>query len=594
MLEEKQTLCVVDFGPFRLDESARVLLRRNDIVPLAVKAFEILAYLVRHHGKVISKEALMKHVWPDCFVEENNLSQNVSALRRALSDDPEKPKYIETIPRRGYRFIGEIREQPSVNAATPETPAPPATTNATRASRVKSLAVLPFQCFGGGSAAEFLDIGLADALITKLSNVEQIEVRPTGSILRYKGAAPDWVKAGSELNVDALLHGCVQLSGDKVRVTVQLVAAADGITLWAGQFDEPFTDIFTVEDSISQQVVRTLVIRLSKEERQRLTQRSTSNPEAHQAYLRGRHFWNRRTESDLQKSVRCFQEAVAHDPGYALAYAGMADSFTVLGGYGILSPDESYKRARAAATQALEIDDRLAEAHTSLGDVAMYYDWRAADAERHYLRAIDLRPDYATAHHFYAWYLVAKGEFSAAAAEMRRAQEIDPLSPMINTTLGLPAYFSGDFDQAIRQISKALELDPNFPQAQIYLGRAYLHSGQRAPGLEAIERAVEPGENRPLILSAFAHALAVNGKTAEAVQLLNQLIALRQTRYVSAYHIATVFSGLGDLEQAMHWLNQAFADRVNQMVILEPDPVWKALRADQRFRELIKRVAFFG
>ena len=585
MLEEKQAQ-FYDFGPFRLDETARVVLRENEVVPLTVKAFEILAHLVRHRGQVVSKEVLIKHVWPDCFVEENNLSQNISALRRALADDPENPKYIETIPRRGYRFVGPVRELQTH-------PVPPIAAAGARVGRIRSLAVLPFQSIGSANV-EFLDVGLADALITKLGNLEQIEVRPTGSILRYKGAAPNWVQAGSELNVDALLHGCVQLSGDKIRVTVQLVAAGDGVTLWAGQFDEAFTDIFSVEDSISQQVARTLMIRLSNEQRERLSHRYTSSPEAHQAYLRGRHFWNRRTEADLQKSVRCFQEAVAHDPSYALAYAGLADSYTVLGGYGVLPPGDSYTRARAAAMQALEIDERLAEAHTSLGDVSMYYDWRAPAAEQRYLRAIELRPDYATAHHFYAWFLIAKGDFAGASAEMQRAQELDPLSPMINTTRGFPDYFAGDFERAITHIQKALDMDPEFALAQVYLGRAYLCSGRHELGLETIRQAARPSEMRPMMLAALGHALAINRKKTEAKEIASQLIALRDTRYVSAYYIASVFAGLGDADRAFEWLERAFEDRVNQMVILHRDPLWARIAEDPRMSGIVRRVGFLG
>ena len=584
-LSDQKSALFYEFGPFRVDETARVLLRGNDVVPLTVKAFEILSHLVKNRGQVIAKENLIRQVWPDCFVEENNLSQGISALRRAFSDDAEHPTYIETIPRRGYRFIAAVRESHTGSSG-------PSTGAANRGPRVKSLAVLPFQSVGSRAGVDFLDVGLADALITRLSNIEQIEVRPTPSIIGYKGAVPGWTQAGSELNVDAVLSGCIQHSGEKVRVTVQLVATSDGTALWAGQFDEAFTDIFTLEDSISQQVARTLMLKLTSEERRRLSHRSTSCAEAHQAYLRGRHYWNRRTEKDLQKSVRCFQEAVDQDPSYALAYAGLADSYTVLGGYGALPPRDSYLRARAAALRALEIDESLAEAHTSLGDVFMYYDWHGPAADHEYRRAIELRPDYATAHHFYAWYLIAKGHFREASNEMRRAQELDPLSPMINTTVGLPSYFAREFDRAILQIEKALEMDPQFSLAHMYLGRAYLYSGRHERAIDLLRTAVRSSEERPMMLAALGHGLARSGNRAEAREILDRLISLSQTRYISPYHIATVFAGLDQADDALDWLNRSYSERVNQMVIMERDPAMDSLRDDRRFSELVARVGF--
>jgi DNA-binding winged helix-turn-helix (wHTH) protein/Tfp pilus assembly protein PilF len=573
-----------DFGPFRLDESARVVLRGNDVIPLAVKAFEILYQLIKNRGSVVSKDILMRSVWPDCFVEENNLSQNISALRRALSDDPEHPKYIETIPRRGYRFVAAIREINPVPARRP--------LNKEGATGIKSLAVLPFQSIGATPSSEFLNVGLADALITKLSNIDQIEVRPTASILGYANAQPGWVQAGAELSVDALIGGCIQQAGEKIRVTVQLIAASDGRTLWAGQFDEAFTDIFTVEDSISQQVTRTLMLRLTSEERRRLSHRHTSSPEAHTAYLKGRHFWNRRTEADLHRSIRCFQEAVDHDPSYALAYAGLADSYTVLGGYSGLHPTEAYPRARAAALRALEIDPNIAEAHTSLGDVFMYYDWRAAESEAEYRKAIELRPDYATAHHFYTWYLMAQRRFDEADAEMRRAVELDPLSPMINTTVGFPAYFARDFERAISHLRKALEMDPYFSLAHTYLGRALLYSGNHARAVEVLRKAVELSEGASLMVAALGNALALTGQASEARELAHALITLRERRYVSAYYIGTIFAGLSDSNESFRWLDLAYKERVNQMVLLPLDPAWDQIRSDPRFDILATRVGF--
>jgi len=580
-----------EFGPFRLESTERVLLRGNDVVPLAVKAFEVLSFLVQNRGRVVAKDALIRHVWPDCFVEENNLSQNISALRRALADDPEHPRYIETIPRRGYRFVGEVTEAGTIPIASAAAPGP-VSVAAPRLPLVKSLAVLPFRWIGSDSGSDFLGLGLADALTTRLGNIDQIEVRPTASVLRYDSQAPDWSSAGRELRVDALLSGCIQRSEDRVRVTVQLVRVQDGATLWAGQFDDPFTDIFSVEDSISQQVSRTLMLKLTGDESRKLSQRHTTNPEAHRAYLRGRYHWNRRTEQDLRKSVRCFQEAVQADPGYALAYVGLADSYSVLGGYSDLPPKEAYTRTRAAAMQALEIDESLAEAHTSLGDVHMYFNWDPAGAEREYRRAIELRPDYATAHHFYAWFLISQGKFEEASAEMRRAQDLDPLSPMINTTVGLPLYFSRRYKEAISHFAQSVEAEPSFDLGYVYLGRAYVHSGKTDQGIAALRQAVALSGGRPVTIGALSHCLAVVGQTAEAIQLVDDLIERAKSRYVSPYYIARIFAGLGDRKKAMQWLECAFEDRSNQLVVLMLDPAWDGFRDSSQLIDLARRVGF--
>jgi len=584
---DPQTLPSYEFGPFRLQPAERVLLRGTDVVPLAVKAFEVLSYLIQNRGRVVAKDALIRHVWPDCFVEENNLTQNISALRRVFADDPEQPKYIETIPRRGYRFVANVREAGESTGSLAKSEAP-----ATRRAQVKSLAVLPFQSIGSDAGPDFLALGMADALITRLGNIEQIEVRPTASVLRYDGHAPDWASAGRDLRVDALLSGCIQRAGDRVRVTVQLIAVEDGTTLWAGQFDDPFTDIFSVEDSISQQVTRTLMLKLSGDESRRLSKRHTVNAEAHQSYLRGRYYWNRRTEQDLRKSVRCFQEAVNLDPSYALAYVGLADSYSVLGGYSDLPPKEAYSLTRAAAMQALEIDETLAEAHTSLGDVFMYLSWDAARAEKEYCRAVELRPDYATGHHFYAWFLMSQGKFAQASAEMKRAQELDPLSPMINTTVGLPLYFARQYPQAISHFEKSVESDPAFDLGFVYLARAYTQCGRHKEAIAALRNAVTISGGRPVTIAGLSNALARAGERKEAIQLRDDLMARAATRYVSPYYIATIFSGLNDRVNAFKWLENAFEDRSNQLVVLGLDPAWDAFREDAKFTALFDRVGF--
>lgn len=580
------------FGPFRLIPGEGVLLRGEEIVPLPVKALAVLSLLVRHRGRVLQKNDLIENVWPDCYVEDNNLTQNISAIRRALGDVLDKPRYIETIPRRGYRFIGKVAELDAVETrdrATPRpSPAPPA------ACRIgTTLGILPFRTMGA-ECADFWGVGMADSLINRLSGIEQIRVRPTASVLRYDGQALDWATAGRELKVDTLLSGCIQRAGGRIRVSVQLVSAHDGMTLWAGQFDDSFTDIFAVEDSISSQVARTLTPKLTGAETRRIARRDTENTEAHRAYLRGRYLWNRRTEEDLRRSIQCFEEAVALDPAYALAYVGLADAYTVLGGYGDLAPQESYPRARAAALHALEIDADLDEAHIPLGDVAMYYDWDASGAEKQYRQALERRPDYATAHHFFAWYLIGKGRFDEAGEEMRRALEIDPLSAIINTQKGLPDYFARRYDRAIASFREALEMHPLFSVGHVYLGRACTQAGRYGEATDTLRKAVDLSHRRPIAVAALSYALAAAGQREEARALLDELKTPAERRYTSPYYIAVACAGLGQRAEALRWLEAAHAERANQLVISAFEPAWDPLRSRSEFAELMARVGFAG
>ncbi len=308
--------------------------------------------------------------------------------------------------------------------------------------------------------------------------------------------------------------------------------------------------------------------------------------------MRGRYYWNRRSEQDLRKSIRSFQEAIDFDPGHALAYVGLADSYTVLGGYSDVAPKEAYPRARAAAIRALEIDPELDEAHIPLGDVLMYYEWDAAGAGKEYRRVLESRPDYATAHHFYAWYLIRRGRFEEAFDEMRRAQDLDPLSPIINAQMGIPLYFEREYGRAIECFRKAIDMDPMFALSYVYLGRAYLQSSMPEQAIAMLRRAEELSPGRPIAVAALSRALAVSGAAVEARRLLHDLLALSNQRYVSPYYVAVVFAGLDDREGTFEWLEKAYQDRCNQLVTAAFDPVWDGVRGSSEFSSLIARVGF--
>ena len=415
------------FGPFHVEVERYLLLRGEESIPISPKVFETLLYLVQHSSQVCRKDEIINAVWPDTIVEENNLAQNVFLLRKALGEDKTDHRYIVTIPGVGYRFVAPLGE-PSPTQAIAELMA---------GRSVGSIAVLPFRNIVEEEGEAFLGPGLADALITRLSSIRSLKVRPTTAVLKYGASQHDPLLIGQELNVDALLTGIYQHEGDKIRVSVQLVGVTDGVTLWAAKFDEQFTNIFAIQDSISAQVVNSLALELSREEQRQLRSSYTDCPEAFQLYIKGRYFWNLRTPEGLRKALEYSQQAVAIDPTYAPAYVGLADSYNLLGAqHAVLAPRESFPKARAAALRALEIDAKFAEAYASLGFINCYYGWDWPSAEHNYQKAIELKPNYPTAHHWYGELLTTLSRFSEAARELQMAQQLDPLSLAINADLG--------------------------------------------------------------------------------------------------------------------------------------------------------------
>jgi TolB-like protein/tetratricopeptide (TPR) repeat protein len=574
------TKAMYEFGPFRIDVERYLLLRDEESIPLSPKAFETLVFLVQHRGKVGRKDDIMSSIWPDTFVEESNLAQNIFLLRKALGEDKHEHRYIVTIPGVGYRFVAPVRE------------IEPTSTSAERGTgqAVASIAVLPFKSIAGQESDTFLGPGLADALIMRLSSIRNMKVRPTTAVLKYVGADHDPLQIGRELRVDALLTGVIQHEGEKIRVSVQLVSVKDGITLWADKFDDKFTDIFAIQDSISEQVVRSLALKLSGEEQRQLRKSYTDNPEAFQLYLKGRYFWNQRTAEGLKKSLEYAQQAIALEPTYAAAYVGLADSYNLLGAqHGVLPPRESFPRARAAALRALEIDGMMAEAYASLGFIDCCHAWDWSGAEQNYLKAIELKPNYPTAHHWYGELLVTLGRFSEAVIELQMAQELDPLSLAINADLAASYYYARQYDKSERLLHNLLEFNANFVRAHIILGKVYGQKGQHAEAVAVLRRALVLS-NDPATLSALAHGLAIAGSTTEARQNLGQLQELAERRYVSAGSMAEIFVGLGEKDLAHVWLQKAFEDRDIEMIWLKVDPLFDPIREDSKFTELIQRV----
>ncbi len=453
----------------------------------------------------------------------------------------------------------------------------------------KTLAVLPFKPLVGADQDAVLELGMADTLITKLSSVPGISVRPTGAVLAYSGQRTDAVRAGRELHADAVVEGSLQRLNDRIRVSVQLVSVADGRAIWGETFDTVYTDVFAVQDAIAQQVAVALMPHLSPEARARLARRGTEDLGAYQAYLKGRYFWNRRTESDFRKAIGYFTQAIAADESYSLAHAGLADCYSLLGIWGAGPPRETFGQARIAALRAVAIEDAPGEAHASAALVRWVYDWDWSGAEQGFRRAIALSPNCATAYQWYAYYLAARGRFDESVTQIRRAQELDPLSVSVATDLGEIHCWAGRYDEAIAHVRKALEMEPNFALAHNVLGMANLKSGRVAEGLVELEKAFQLDAS-PRMLSTLGYGYAIANRAGEARAMGRRLAALSRKRYVSPFAVALIHVGLKEDDRAFALLDRAFDERSDTMAILRVYPLIESLRRDQRFANLIERV----
>lgn len=575
---------IYEFGPYQLDVAERLLLRNGETVPLTPKSFETLYVLVQNSGHVIDKGELMQRVWPDSFVEEGTLAQNIFTLRKILGGSRQAHEYIETIPRRGYRFVAKVnqrfsrsRQQPSAETLSPN----PA---------LKSIAVLPFKSISFDISDEHFGVGMADAIITKLSNVRSIITRPTSAIFKYNTLTHEPISAGLDLKVDLVLEGKMQQMGERIRVTVQLLKVESAVPLWAEKFDCKLMDLFELQDSISSQVIETLMIQLSRDERELLTRRYSANSEAYQEYLKGRYQWNKWTHEAFQKSIKHFERAIEIEPDFALAYTGLADAYNALEFYGYCSPHLTMPQMKFAANKAIEIDETLAEAHLSLATTYMFYDWNWPGAEEEFRRSIELNSTYALAYQGYGMFLAAMGRYDEAIAKLKRALELDPVSPLISTTAGLIYYFAGQFDKAIDQYERTLEAEPNFILAHTSLGDVYLQIGMYKEAVAEFEEAIRLGGREPGLLSSLGHALAASGKREEATAILEELLEAAHRDYISPTAIATIYMGLEEIDKAFEMLQVAYYERSNRMVFLRAQPCFFPLHSDRRFAELLKCV----
>ncbi|MBI1747838.1 MAG: protein kinase [Acidobacteria bacterium] len=459
---------------------------------------------------------------------------------------------------------------------------------------IRSLAVLPLKSLSGDANDDYLGLAVADTLIIKLSNLQRLIVRPTSAVRKYNRPEQDSLAAGREQQVDSVLEGSIQRSGERVRVTVRLLRVRDGSPLWAYKYDErQYTDIFAVQDSISERVAEALTVKLTGEERKLLAKHYTENTEAYQLYSKGRYFWNKRTREGFMKALDYFHQAIEKDPNYALAYVGLADSYTMLADYDLLSPKEAAPKAKAAVTKALELDDSLEEAHTSLADIRRFYDWDWAGAEREYRRALELNPHYVTAHQWYAEFLAAMGRHHEARREIRRAEELDPISPVVKSAAGWVLFFARDYEQAIKQCQSAMELDPGYGEVYSQLRRAYEQKGMYREALAADEKlrafkkksGLRPAESRDAsaIQSAQAYWLML-------LQLTKQDLESLENKEAAQIRMAEIFTQLGEKDQAFEWLERVYEEHAFWLPFLKVHPHLDPLRSDPRFQTLLRRV----
>ncbi len=589
MGEQNQTF--YEFGPFCVDTRERVLLRDGRPLQLKPKVYETLLALISQSGHVVDKEELMKRVWPDVVVEENNLTGNIFALRRAFDGY----ECIETVPRRGYRFTADVKlvrvaDGKLVNRSGAETEVVIKEPVDRRGAAIDSLAVLPFVNASADPETEYLSDGITESIINSLTQLTTLRVAARNTVFRYKGRELDAQQIGHELKVGAVLTGRILQFRDRLIVRTELVDIAAGWQLWGAQFDREPSDILAVQIEIAREISDGLRLKLTGKDRQLLEKRHTESIEAYHAYLNGRYHWNKRTDEGLKLGIEHFQKAIDIDPVYALAYTGLADCYAVLGTFGGSEPRAAFPKAKAATARALEIDNGLAEAHTSSAFVKQLYNWDWRGAAADYARAIDLNPGYSTTYFWRATLFAALGQREESITEISHALELDPLSLPINTYLGWAYYFARRYDQAITQYLKTLELDHNFIQAKWRLGLAFAALGMFEAAIQGLREALALSPDNPLILGALGYVYALAGQPDKAHQILDELEKHSSRHYVSSYHLATIYTGLGENDEALRWLEQAFDERAGLLIYLNVEPVFDNLRADSRFADLGQRI----
>jgi len=603
-------------------------LRRNGTsIKLQPQPAKVLALLVSRAGEIVTRQDLAQQVWgSETFVDfEQGLNFAIRQIRSALEDDAEHPRFLETLPKRGYRFTAPVSGSAPPKIESPVPPPPSSRsprlvlryglaslaaaslaitlalvfdwghlrerlTGAASVPRIESLAVLPLHNLSQDPEQEYFSDGMTDELITDLAKFATFRVISHTSVERYKQTKRPLPEIAHELGVDAVVEGTVLRSGDRVRITAQLIDARSDRHLWAESYERDLRDVLTLQGEVAGDIATEIQIKVTSQEKTPVASARPINPEAHEAYLKGRYFWNKRTEEGVKKGIEYFEQAIRIDPNYAVAYAGLAESYIVSNGHRFLRPTQAFPKVHAAALKALELDETLVEAHTSLGSYQWEYEWDKSGAEKEFRRAIELNPSYATAHAWYAEELAALGRGDEALAEIKRAQEVDPLSLPISVVAGWILYVERDYDQAIAQFQRTLEMDSNFAIAHLYLGRAYVQKGNLEQAIIENQMATRLSGDHPFYMAWLGYAYARAGNRNEALRILRQLKVISRQKYVASHDVAAIYAGLGEQSKAIAWLNKSYDERSYTVLQLEVEPEFDSLRSNPRFQSLLHRV----
>lgn len=620
----------VRFGLFEVDLRAGELTKRGARLKLQEQPFQVLAMLLERPGELVTREDLRIRLWPRTIVDfDHGLNKAISKIRETLGDSPENPRFVETVARRGYRFLGEVTpvyipEGQSRSAQAGKTDialadlaisAAPKRTHrrwwifgsalavtlsallslilypaSDSFPKIRSLAVLPLENFSGDASQDYFADGMTEELITNLGQISALRVISRTSVMTYKRARKSLPQIAAELNVEAVVEGSVLHLGDRVRITAQLIQVPADKHIWTQTYEEDIRDTLTLQNKVARAIAEQIKVTLNKQEQVALGGVKTVNPDAYRAYLTGRHYWNKRTAGDLKKAIDYFNRAVEKDPKFAAAYSGLADAYALSGDweYGISSPESAFPQAKAAASKALALDDTLAEAHTSLAFVSDLYDWNWQAAEREYKRAIALNPGYATTHHWYAWHLVVMGRNDEALAEMKKAGDLDPLSPIISAELAAVLCIAKLYDESVQQSQRTLELHPNFAIAHYELAQAFAQKGMHDRAISELGIAIDLSNGNAAFNSELAYVYAISGRAQEAIRMAEELRDRQERPSSTDAHLAMIYVGLGNHDEAMRWLKRAFVARFNPSILMRP--AFDPLRSDARFQDLSREI----
>jgi TolB-like protein/DNA-binding winged helix-turn-helix (wHTH) protein/Tfp pilus assembly protein PilF len=644
------------FGVYEVDLRSSELRKQGRKIRLQEQPCRVLGILLEQHGQVVTREELRKRLWSqDTFVDfDHSLNSAIMRLREALSDSSENPRFIETLPRHGYRFIASVEEVAAAEPASEPIGAGVTVAesvghtpngrelvasgaNATEGRRsirqiafrrlvviwssvglaalavmaitvryvhtapkpiappgqIKSVVVLPFENLSGDNEQQYFTDGMTDELIAHLAKIRSLRVISRTSAMGYKGTHKTLSEIARDLNVDAVIEGTVLRSGNRVRITAELVQVATDRHLWAETYESQLGDVLTLQNQVASAIVNETRISITPEEEQQLAAARPVSTAGYEDYLKGRYYWNKRSEEGLTKAIDYFRLATEKDPKNALAFAGLADCYSIIGSaiVGTVPSKTVASKAREAAQQALALDERLAEAQTSLATVRFNYEWDWPAAQTGFRRSIDLNPSYATAYQRYSLYLMALGHTEDSLAQMNRARELDPLSISMNFSLGWRLYLARQYDQAIEQLRNTLDMDPNFALPRMVLGQSYTQKGSYQQAISELQKAARISHDAPPILGSLGHAYAVAGKKSEAEAVLAELMEQSKKQYVSPFYVAIVYAGLRENEKAIDWLEKAYDDRSNAVIFLKVDPDVDGLRSNPRFQALVHRLA---